>query len=319
MHAQDRNWLEKFFTHLHSERSLSGHTQKAYRRDLNKLTAFCDKNEITVWKDLHANHVRNYVAWCHRSGLRGRSIQRNMSALRSFYHYLMREGAARFNPALGIVTPKSPRRLPRTLDVDQVGHLLELPAGDILVCRDRALMELMYSSGLRLAELIGLDVGKLDLHDKLVRVTGKGKKERVVPVGRHACTALHAWMLVRAQLTKAAQPDEKALFIGRRGQRLTPRAVQLRMREWSLKQGLDIPVHPHQLRHSFASHLLESSGDLRAVQELLGHADIATTQIYTHLDFQHLAKVYDQAHPRARKRGISVIKDEREETEKEKL
>ncbi len=318
MHAQDKDWLEKFFTHLHSERSLSAHTQEAYRRDLAKLTAFCDKNEITGWQDLRGNHVRTYVAWCHRSGLRGRSIQRNLSALRSFYHYLMREGEVRFNPALGIATPKSPRRLPRPLDVDQVGHLLELPAGDVLACRDRAIMELMYSSGLRLAELIGLDVSKLDLHDKVVRVTGKGKKERVVPVGRHACTALHAWLLVRAQLITAAQPDENALFIGRRGQRLTPRAVQLRMREWSLKQGLDIPVHPHQLRHSFASHLLESSGDLRAVQELLGHADIATTQIYTHLDFQHLAKVYDQAHPRARQRNTSDIKVGRK-TEKEEI
>jgi integrase/recombinase XerC len=318
MHDTDTHWLEKFFTCLHSERGLSLHTQEAYRRDLAKLTEFCDEQEIPGWKNLRGHHVRAYVSWRHRGGLGGRSIQRSLSAVRSFYHYLMREGAVQLNPVLGIVAPKSQRRLPHTLDVDQVGCLLEIPVENILACRDRAIMELMYSSGLRLAELVGLNMDKLDLRDEVVHVIGKGKKERIVPVGRFACTALQKWLDERVKLSVRA--DEPALFIGRHGQRLTPRAVQLRMREWSLKQGLEASVHPHQLRHSFASHLLESSGDLRAVQELLGHADIATTQIYTHLDFQHLAKVYDRAHPRARKRAVPDVEEQRQkESEKEAI
>lgn len=316
MNSAEEHWLEKFFNHLHSERRLSLHTQEAYRRDLVKLTEFCDKQEILAWKNLRGHHVRAYVAWRHRSGLSGRSIQRNLSAVRAFYHYLMREGKTQLNPVLGIVTPKSPRSLPHTLDVDQVGRLLEIPLENTLACRDRAIMELMYSSGLRLAELVSLDIASVDLHDETVRVLGKGNKERIVPVGRFACTALQTWLDERVKLSE--QVDEPALFISRRGQRLTSRAVQLRMREWSVRQGLEGSVHPHQLRHSFASHLLESSGDLRAVQELLGHADIATTQIYTHLDFQHLAKVYDKAHPRAKKRVILDVKDAmREKSEKE--
>ncbi|MEO5574324.1 MAG: tyrosine recombinase XerC [Gammaproteobacteria bacterium] len=318
MHATDTQWLERFFTCLSSERRFSAHTQQAYRRDLAKLVEFCDRQEICAWKDLRGHHMRAYVAWRHRGGLSGRSIQRNLSAVRSFYHYLMREGAAQLNPVLGIITPKSPRRLPHTLDADQVGRLLEIPFENILACRDRAIMELIYSSGLRLAELVGLNVDELDLRDEVVRVLGKGNKVRILPVGRFACAALQTWLGERIKLS--IQADERALFIGRRGQRLTSRAVQLRMREWSIKQGLPGSVHPHQLRHSFASHLLESSGDLRAVQELLGHADIATTQIYTHLDFQHLAKVYDKAHPRAKKcvdrnRGESAQRD----VEKENL
>ncbi|MEO5703294.1 MAG: tyrosine recombinase XerC [Gammaproteobacteria bacterium] len=318
MQAASKHWLEKFFTHLHSERRVATHTQMAYRRDLATLAEFCDKQEISGWEKVRGHHVRAYVAWRHRTGLSGRSIQRSLSAVRSFYYYLMREGEAQLNPVLGIVAPKSPRRLPHTLDVDQVGRLLQIPVENALACRDRAIMELMYSSGLRLAELVGLDIDKLDLRDAMVRVLGKGNKERVVPVGRYASSALQAWLTERARLPVRA--NEPALFIGRRGQRLTPRAVQLRMREWSLKQGLEGLVHPHQLRHSFASHLLESSGDLRAVQELLGHADIATTQIYTHLDFQHLAKVYDSAHPRARKRTASNVQENRqEEGKKEEL
>ncbi len=307
MHAADEHWLEKFFTYIHSERRLSKHTQEAYRRDLAKLSEFCAKQEISGWKNMRGHHVRAYVSWRHRGGLSGRSIQRSLSAVRSFYHYLMREGEVKLNPVLGIATPKSPRRLPDTLDVDQVGRLLEIPVENALACRDRAIMELMYSSGLRLAELVGLDVDKLDLHDESVRVLGKGNKERIIPVGRYACAALQTWLDERVKLL--AQAGEIALFIGRRGRRLTARAVQLRIREWSLKQGLEGFVHPHQLRHSFASHLLESSGDLRAVQELLGHADIATTQIYTHLDFQHLARVYDKAHPRAKRVKAQELAD----------
>ena len=243
--------------------------------------------------------MRVFVSLRHRKGLDGRSIQRNLSALRSFYDYLLRETVVPNNPVMGISAPQSVRKLPAVLDVDQVGHLLEIPLENNLARRDHAIMELIYSSGLRLAELVGLDVNDVDIADATVRITGKGNKVRMVPVGRHARTALEDWLKERKALVAG---EQKALFVGRRGLRLSPRAVQLRLREWSLKQGMGIAVHPHQLRHSFASHVLESSGDLRAVQEMLGHADIATTQIYTHLDFQHLAKVYDQAHPRAKKR-----------------
>lgn len=292
-------WIEQFFRHLDSERRLSPLTQIHYRRDLDTLLTFCKTQAITAWPQLTSHHVRAFVTWRHRTGLSGRSIQRQLSALRSFCNYLLREGRLAHNPALGISTPKSARKLPATLDVDQVARLLDIHGDAVLVQRDRALMELIYSSGLRLAEVIALNVGDVDLNDETVRVMGKGKKVRVVPVGRHARAAVRDWLKLRAALVKPT--TETALFVGRRGQRLTPRAVQLRVRDWALKQGIEGTVHPHQLRHSFASHLLESSGDLRAVQELLGHADIATTQIYTHLDFQHIARVYDQAHPRARK------------------
>ncbi|MEW6353588.1 MAG: tyrosine recombinase XerC [Pseudomonadota bacterium] len=297
MDAGELALLERFFTHLHGARGLAPLTLQNYRRDFVKIIEFCDSRALRAWRDLTTHQVRAFVAWRHRAGLGGRSIRRNLSALRCFFDYLLREGAAEQNPARGVVTPKSPRTLPRTLDVDQVGHLLDIPADNDLASRDRAIMELFYSSGLRLAELTALNVNSLNT-DATVTVRGKGGKTRIVPVGRCARAALEDWLRRRAALVDAAQP---ALFVGLQGRRITPRAVQLRLRAWSRKRGLDAPVHPHQLRHSFASHVLESSGDLRAVQELLGHADIATTQIYTHLDFQHLAKVYDQAHPRARK------------------
>jgi integrase/recombinase XerC len=204
------------------------------------------------------------------------------------------------NPALEVRAPKAPRRLPHTLDADQMARLLEIPAGGGLTARDRALMELLYSSGLRLAELVGLDLGDLDLKDRTVRLLGKGRKSRIVPVGRLALAALRAWLKERAALAAA---DQLALFVGRRGKRLGPRAIQARVSYWAKRQGLAVHVHPHLFRHSFASHLLESGGELRGVQELLGHADISTTQIYTHLDFQHLARIYDAAHPRARRKA----------------
>ena len=225
-------------------------------------------------------------------------------AARTFYNFLLREGACQCNPAAGVRAPKVKKRLPTTLDADQMGRLLEFRADGTLSTRDKALMELFYSSGLRLSELVGLDLCALALADRTVRVLGKGAKTRVVPMGRFAVAAIRQWLTERSALLNAAQAADPAgaLFVGRSGRRLTARAVQLRVEIWARRQGLGVHVHPHMFRHSFASHLLESSGDLRGVQELLGHADIGTTQIYTHLNFQHLAKVYDAAHPRARRR-----------------
>lgn len=300
MNPEAGPWLERFINHLRHERRLSIHTLNNYHRDLVRLQTFCTTQQIENWKQLDVHQVRHFVAWRHRQGLGGRSLQRELSAIRGFFNYLLREGIVEQNPAMGIPAPKAARRLPKTLDADQIGHLLELKGEDILTIRDRALMELLYSSGLRLSELVGLDQEQLDLADATVRVTGKGNKMRVLPVGRHALTALHNWLKHRGQL---ARTEQKALFLNRNGQRLSARGIQQRIRHWAQRQGLNSNVHPHMLRHSFASHILESSGDLRAVQELLGHADIATTQIYTHLDFQHLAKVYDQSHPRARRRN----------------
>lgn len=292
-------WIERFLRHLLEERGLSARTGEAYRRDLAGLERFCAERGVTGWDRVDAEHVRGFAAWRHRQGANGRSVQRALSAVRGFYRYLLREEAVRRNPALGVAAPKAARRLPEVLDVDQVAGLLDLRAEGALAVRDLAILELFYSSGLRLSELVGLDLGRLDLGEGEVRVTGKGRKERLVPVGRHARDALERWLVVRASL---AGLGETAVFVGPRGRRLTPRAVQRVVARRARAQGLGPAVHPHMLRHSFASHLLESSGDLRAVQELLGHADIRTTQVYTHLDFQHLARVYDQAHPRARRR-----------------
>ncbi len=292
--------LERFLEHLASERRCSARTCSAYRRDLDALDAFRRRRGIGDWALLTAAEVRAFAAERHRAGLSGRSVQRMLSAVRSFYRFLLREGLAAANPAASVPAPRSGRRLPRTLDADQVARLLEVAPSDPLAVRDRAIMELLYSSGLRLAETVALDCAMVDLDDATVQVTGKGAKTRIVPVGRHACAALRAWLTVRAGL---ARPDAgDALFLGRSGRRLGARAIQRRLALRAQAAGLDARVHPHRLRHSFASHLLESSGDLRAVQELLGHADIRTTQIYTHVDFQHLARVYDAAHPRARKR-----------------
>lgn len=281
-----------------SMQHLSAHTRSAYRRDLAALHAWCGEQGIRRWRDLDGRLLRSYVAARHRRGLGGRSLQRALCAVRAFYKYLAKIGKSAQNPAQGLVTPKSPKRLPHALDVDQAAQLMQVPGDDAAALCDRAMLELTYSSGLRLAELVGLDLERLDLADALVTVTGKGRKTRSLPLGRHAVGALRAWLKARPQL---AADGERAVFVSARGRRISPRAVQQRFRARALQQGLPTHVHPHMLRHSFATHLLESSGDLRAVQELLGHADISTTQVYTHLDFQHLARVYDQAHPRARK------------------
>ena len=307
-------WLTRFRRYLSAERRLSAHTDVSYARDLSALVRFCDRMGLADWGELDSQHVRTFAAHSHAGGLSPRSIQRRLSAVRSFYEFLLRErsaeaahgkrtrraGRVRVNPALEVRAPKAARRLPHTLDADQMARLLEIPAGGGLTARDRALMELLYSSGLRLAELVGLDQADLDLKDRTVRVLGKGKKSRIVPVGRLALAALRAWLKERATLAAAS---EAALFVGRAGKRLGPRAIQARVDYWAKRQGLGVHVHPHLFRHSFASHLLESGGELRGVQELLGHADISTTQIYTHLDFQHLARIYDAAHPRARRKA----------------
>ncbi len=298
MPTDPQRWLERFLHHLRTERRLSANTLKHYRRDLQEILAFCQEAGIPQWNDLDTHQVREYAARAHRRGLSGRSIQRRLSALRSFYSYLLREQVVTRNPAHDVRAPKSERRLPDTLNVDDIARLLSAHARDALELRDLAILELMYSSGLRLGELVALDWGEVDLEERMLRVTGKGAKTRVVPIGTKAMAALQAWRQQRGQLADAAEP---AVFTGRHGRRLGARAVQQRLRRWARQHGLPGDIHPHTLRHSFASHLLESSGDLRAVQELLGHADISTTQIYTHLDFQHLARVYDQAHPRARR------------------
>jgi len=292
------DWIERYLHHLQTERRLSANTRHHYRRDLMELQAFCTGSGIADWGDLSTHHVRQFAAQAHRRGLCGRSIQRRLSAIRGFYNYLLREQAVSGNPGHEVSAPKSAQRLPDTLSVDDMSRLLAVETDDPLDLRDLAMLELMYSSGLRLSELVSLDTRDMDLEERVLRVTGKGGKTRLVPIGRKAVQALRSWLRQRAaQLAEG----ETAVFTGRSGRRLGARAVQLRVRRWALRLGLPGEIHPHTLRHSFASHLLESSGDLRAVQELLGHADISTTQIYTHLDFQHLARVYDKAHPRARK------------------
>lgn len=294
--------IDDYLARLQTERQLSPHTLSNYRRDLKQLSAFCLEQDLNEWTRLDSQHIRHYVAQRHRRGLAAKSLQRELSALRGFFDFLIREGRLSANPARDVQAPRVKRKLPRTLDVDKTAALLdetETDASNPLWVRDRAILELFYSSGLRLSELVQLDLGQLDLSEARVRVHGKGNKERDLPIGRQALAALRAWLAVRQDMPLE---DKQALFVSRHGRRISARNIQKRLRDRARKLGLDVPVHPHMLRHSFASHLLESSGDLRAVQELLGHADIATTQIYTHLDFQHLAKVYDQAHPRARKK-----------------
>src|SRR5277367_6105846 len=284
---------------------MSGHTVAAYRHDLLRLVAFCGRRRLSRWDALDNSQVRTFAAAEHAGGIAPRSVQRRLSALRTFYEFLLREGAALKNPAQDVRAPKSKKRLPATLDADQMGRLLDFRAVDSLSARDKAIMELFYSSGLRLSELVGLSLADIDLKDRTVRVQGKGNKTRIVPVGRHARDALKLWLIERSKLVRA-EADKASLraplFVGRGGHVLSVRAVQLRVGAWARRQGLSMHVHPHMFRPSFATHLLESSADLRGVQELLGHADIGTTQIYTHLDFAHLASVYEAAHPRARRR-----------------
>lgn len=291
--------LAAFLKRLATERRLSPHTVEAYERDLKALLAFCEREQINTFAALDSFGVRRFAAESHRRGLGARSVARRLSAVRTFLNYLIETGVVKNNAGVHVQAPKAPRRLPATLDADQVASLLAISGDDPVTLRDRAMLELFYSSGLRLAELVGLNLGDVDSADRTVRVLGKGSKARVVPVGKQALAALRDWLAVRGEL---ARSGETAIFVGHRGARVNPRIVQQRVNEWAKRQGTPMGVHPHMLRHSFATHVLESSRDLRAVQEMLGHASLSTTQIYTHLDFQHLATVYDQAHPRARRR-----------------
>ncbi|HEY3328292.1 MAG TPA: tyrosine recombinase XerC [Novimethylophilus sp.] len=287
--------LDNYLAYLAFERGLSQLSRENYARDLKILLDFAGDTPVTA---LQPTHIRRYVAAMHGKGLSGKSIARRLSAWRGFYDFLAQRHGFGSNPCIGVRPPKSPSTLPQVLSVEQASRLVQIEADDDLAVRDRAICELFYSSGLRLAELVGLDVSGLDLADATVTVIGKGSKTRIVPVGAYAIESIRAWLPQRALF---ARPDEVALFVSKRGRRLSPRAVQYRLKVLALRQGVAGDIHPHTLRHSFATHVLQSSGDLRAVQEMLGHANISTTQVYTHLDFQHLAKVYDAAHPRAKK------------------
>jgi integrase/recombinase XerC len=289
--------LDEFLERL--RRQASPHTYAAYKSDLRNFESFCEERELLHWSQVATHQVREYLAMRHRAGLSARSLHRELSAMRGFFEELVKTGVTDHNPARGVRAPKAARRLPQVLDVDAVTHLLQAEPEDSLEIRDLAMWELFYSSGLRLRELVYLDRTDVDLREGAVYVRrGKGGKARYVPMGSKACHAIENWLAVRA---RHAAPEQTALFVSRRGQRIAPRTVEARLERWRVQQGLTGKVHPHMLRHSFASHLLEQSGDLRAVQELLGHANLGTTQIYTHVDFQRLASVYDQAHPRARR------------------
>ena len=290
--------LAGYLAYLNNERNYSPLTAENYARDILRLFKLAG---TTPLPDLKSHHIRRYVAQLHGSGLGGRSLSRVLSAWRGFYSYLMRDHGCRSNPCAGLRAPKAPKTLPHALSPDEAVQLVEMKVESPLDARDKAMFELLYSSGLRLAELVGLDhvVMRNSLASHELSVTGKGSKTRIVPMGSHAVAALHAWLAVRDQIAK---PDEIALFVGKNGRRISPRSVQRQLHQRGITQGIASGVHPHLLRHSFATHLLQSSGDLRAVQEMLGHASISTTQVYTHLDFQYLAKIYDSAHPRAKKK-----------------
>ena len=295
----DRAGIAAYLGSLAHERQAGRNTLTAYGRDLQALLDLAQDRSLT---ELTTQDIRRFVMQSHSRGLSARSIARQLSAWRGYFRWLGRQPASKLaqNPCDGVRPPKRRRDLPKALAIEQMAALLDQPAQGTLQLRDRAMFELFYSSGLRLAELAALDCdGDLDLAEQLATVTGKRDKTRSVPFGGPACAALRAWLSVRRTL---ARRDETALFVSRRGTRISPRAIELRLSLWTARGGLGQHVHPHMLRHSFATHLLQSSGDLRAVQEMLGHASISTTQVYTHLDYQHLAKVYDAAHPRARKK-----------------
>ncbi|SJM95251.1 site-specific tyrosine recombinase [Crenothrix polyspora] len=292
--------LDNFFRQLTVEQGASPHTLKSYQRDIKQLMRYCSDKAIQNWPDVKQSDIRYHIASRYRLGISGKSLQRELSAIRSFYNYLLKHNETDSNPAHYVKAPKPVRKLPKTLDVDQITGLLEAETSSHLESRDVAVFELFYSSGLRLSELVALDVNDIDLldHSLMVRA-GKGGKARLLPVGSKAISTLMTWLSLRP---KIAKDFETALFVSHKGTRLGQRSIQARLKQWCQKKGIAEHVHPHMFRHSFASHLLETSQDLRAVQELLGHSDINSTQIYTHLDFQHLAKVYDNAHPRAQKK-----------------
>ncbi len=300
MDKRAQTLIVEFIRKLRTERHYSPRTLDAYQRDLQKLSRFCEQAGIENWAGLEQVHIRRYIASRHRQGISSKTLQRELSACRSFFAWQLKNKNLKHNPAIDVRAPKAGRKLPRTLDADQAMQLLETHPEDWLLVRDHAILELFYSSGLRLSELAALNLAELDIKEGMVDViAGKGGKDRRLPVGKKALAALKRWLLQRDKRVTGVQ---SALFVTHQGRRMGVRNIQLRVRDWARRQGLDRNLHPHMLRHSFASHLLESSHDLRGVQELLGHEDIATTQIYTHLDFQHLANVYDKAHPRAHKK-----------------
>jgi len=291
-------YLDDYIGHLTFERGLSALTCKNYSRDIALLESLSEKADLNT---ISTQQVRRFIANLSSRGLSGKSIARALSAWRGFYDYLIQHKGFTQNPVIGLRAPKSAKTLPQALSVDQTVKLVDIKGDSMLEVRDHAILELFYSSGLRLAELVNLDTDRLDFAEGTISVTGKGNKTRIVPLGSHAANALQVWLQQRGMI-KIADTSKNAVFVTKQGRRITPRAVQYRVKTWAIRQGIDTDMHPHLLRHSFATHVLQSSQDLRAVQEMLGHANISTTQVYTHLDFHHLAKVYDAAHPRAKKK-----------------
>ena len=292
------NLLPEYLEFLNFERGLSPLTRENYARDITQLIKLADKTTLNSLQNIH---IRRFIASLHSKGLGGKSIARMLSSWRGFFEFLVNRKGFTSNPVIGLHAPKSPKTLPQALSIEQAVKLVDISDDAVLSVRDHAILELFYSSGLRLSEVVNLNIDALDFTEGTVIVTGKGNKTRIVPMGAHAMDAIQTWLKNRADIL-INKPAEKAVFIGLQGRRVGARNLQLRLKEWSIKQGINSSVHPHMLRHSFATHVLQSSGDLRAVQEMLGHANISTTQVYTHLDFQHLSKTYDAAHPRAKKK-----------------
>ena len=294
--------LKEYLEFLQFERGLSPLTRENYARDINQLikltSEIAQPNDLTV---LQTQHIRRFVAKLHSKGLGGKSIARMLSSWRGFFTFLVNRKGYSNNPVIGLRAPKSAKTLPQALSIEQATKLVDIRDNDVLSVRDHAILELFYSSGLRLSELVNLNIDALDFSEGTVEVTGKGNKTRIVPLGKFAMDAIQTWLQIRANIQIKDQAS-KPVFIGLQGRRISARSIQYRIKGWSIKQGINSSVHPHMLRHSFATHVLQSSGDLRAVQEMLGHANISTTQVYTHLDYQHLTKVYDAAHPRAKKK-----------------
>jgi integrase/recombinase XerC len=292
------DFLTEYLAFLNFERGLSPLTRENYARDITQLIKLADKLDLNALQNIH---IRRFIATLHAKGLGGKSLARMLSSWRGFFDFLVHRKDFTANPVIGLRAPKSPKSLPHALSIEQATKLVDISGDAFLNVRDHAILELFYSSGLRLSELVNLNIDAMDFTDGTVQVTGKGNKTRIVPMGAHAMEAIQKWLQARATI-KIDDTASKAVFIGLQGKRVGARNLQLRLKEWSIKQGINSSMHPHMLRHSFASHVLQSSGDLRAVQEMLGHANISTTQVYTHLDFQHLSKTYDAAHPRARKK-----------------
>lgn len=290
--------LDDYLQHLTFERGLSTNTLKSYTRDIQLLQGLAQESDLA---NIQNTQIRRFIATLHSRGLSSKSIARALSAWRGFFDYLIHHKGFTQNPVVGLRAPKSAKTLPQALSTDQAIQFVDIQGDGLLETRDHAILELFYSSGLRLSELVNLDTDRLDFSEGTVTVTGKGNKTRIVPMGSHSMNAIQTWLQHRARI-QISEANPNALFVTQQGRRITPRAVQYRVKEWAIKQGVNTDMHPHLLRHSFATHVLQSSQDLRAVQEMLGHANISTTQVYTHLDFHHLAKIYDTAHPRAKKK-----------------